>query len=100
MRARVLRGFCLAPGKDVFPGDEVDVTPLQAEQWVRLRYIELVPPPAAEAEPPAPPDAAPAAPAEPPPVAQPLSTATLAGPPPRQEPKPLSQGRSRAAAGK
>lgn len=38
----VLRGFCLGAGKDVHPGEEIELTPERAELFVRQGRIKLV----------------------------------------------------------
>ena len=38
----VLRGFCLGAGKDVHPGEEIELTPERAELFIRQGRIELV----------------------------------------------------------
>ena len=51
-RFKVVSGFCIAPGRDVYPGDEVTFeTAAQAAIEVRLqRVVEIVEGPAPEVE--------------------------------------------------
>jgi len=39
---KVLRGFCLGAGKDVHPGEEIELTPERAELFIRQGRIKLV----------------------------------------------------------
>jgi len=50
MKYHVLVGVCLSGGKDVYPGDEVDLDPGQARQFVQQGRLVEVP----EADAPAP----------------------------------------------
>jgi hypothetical protein len=42
MKYKVLRGFCLGGGKDVFPGQEIELTPERAALFVRQGRLEPV----------------------------------------------------------
>lgn len=42
MKYTVLRGFCLGGGKDVHPGEEIELTPERAELLVRQGRIKPV----------------------------------------------------------
>lgn len=49
MKVKILRGFCLGAGRDVFPGDEIEMDDALAAHYIGRGKAEALPPPAAPA---------------------------------------------------
>jgi len=48
MKVKVLRGFCLGQGVDVYPGEEVEIRDELAKVYIAVRKVVAVAPPSSD----------------------------------------------------